>query len=229
MDSNKPFAERLWDAVDRCGNKCCVGIDPNPALMPGSLIEPPTGRGEAAMAEVLERFCGRILELVRGRVPAVKFQFAFFERWGWRGLRALERSIVAARAGGLLVIGDAKRGDIGSTAEMYARAYLRASPGTPDALTINPYPGRDGVIPFIQVAERHHKGLFILVRTSNPSALEIQGDAGAADSAVARVAAMIRQLDGAGLGARGQGLLGAVAGATYPDDLLALADRLPRS
>src|SRR5204862_7074618 len=132
--------------------------------------------------DALRRFGCDVLDVVAGLVPAVKFQCAFYEAYGPPGVAALHATVEAARHKGLIVIIDGKRNDIGSTAEAYARGYLGKVPivgayepsWQVDALTVNPYLGSDGIMPFIKVAAREHKGIFVLVRTSNTSAGEFQ-------------------------------------------------------
>ena len=146
----------------------CVGIDPHPGSVPkifGSM-----GPGSISL-------WGRaIVEHCAGRVAMVKPQMALFERWGAAGIAALEDICDQATKAGLLVMLDAKRGDIGSTAMGYAEAYLKAGANCPcDALTVNPYMGLDTLEPFVETAEKYGKGLAVLVRTSNPGAADFQG------------------------------------------------------
>ncbi|MFZ5475762.1 MAG: orotidine-5'-phosphate decarboxylase [Myxococcota bacterium] len=149
------FASRLADAVTRAGSPLCVGIDPWADRLPR-----PGDPGHFGLA---------VVEAAAGRVAAVKPQFAFFERFGPDGMRALAEVCRAARAKGLLVVGDAKRGDIGSTATAYAEATLaRHAPFPCDALTVNPLLGPDTLEPFARVARENDGGLFVLLRTSNP-------------------------------------------------------------
>src|ERR671922_2914042 len=162
------FADRLADAVDRRRSQLLVGLDPRPDLLPVEL------RGEAhlsreAAAEACARFCTGLVDAVAPYVVGVKPQLAFFEALGADGLRALESVCRYARTAGLLVLADGKRGDIGSTARAYAEAYLGGEPPRADALTVNPWLGRDSVEPFLGAVRRHGAGLFVIVRTSNLS------------------------------------------------------------
>ena len=170
-----PFADRLADAVERKRSQLVVGLDPIVDLLPVEL------RGEAAAGRVaaagaVERFCKGIVDAVAPYVVAIKPQAAFFEALGSDGWRALEQVSRYAREAGLLVIADAKRCDIGSTARAYATAFLEPrddGPPLADALTVGPYLGRDSVDPFLAACRRDGAGIFLLVRTSNAGAAEL--------------------------------------------------------
>jgi orotidine-5'-phosphate decarboxylase len=207
------FPDRLAEAVERKRSQLVVGLDPRVDLLPVEL------RGEAPAAAV-ERFCRGIVDAVAPYVVAVKPQLAFFEALGADGLRALEEACRYARDAGLLVIADGKRGDIGSTARAYAAAYLEpreSGPPVADALTVNPYLGEDSIEPFLQAARLHGSGVFVLVRTSNAGAADIQ-DLALSDGKPLwhHVARLVHEW-GAGLvGERGLSCVGAVIGATMP-------------
>ena len=168
------------------------------------------------------------MDAVAPFVVAVKPQVAFYERYGWEGLRIFTQTIQYARERGLLVIADAKRNDIGSTAVAYADAFLgEASLGDDmavpvfdvDALTVNPYLGADGVIPFIEAAKRYGKGVFVLVRTSNPSARDLQDLETPAGSLYQAVGRLVDRWGEETEGQEGYRFIGAVVGATYPEEL----------
>lgn len=162
----RAFADRLIESVDRFG-VLCVGIDPHAGRVP-ALFGGDTPEG-------LERWGLALIEAVKGRAGVVKPQSAFFERHGWQGMRALARILLAARKAGLIVLMDAKRGDIGSTAEGYASAFLSADAPFPcDALTVNPYMGVDTFEPHVRAAEANGKGVIVLARTSNPGSADFQ-------------------------------------------------------
>ncbi|HET9241922.1 MAG TPA: orotidine-5'-phosphate decarboxylase [Gaiella sp.] len=213
------FADRLAEAVERKRTQLVVGLDPVVDLLPVELRGEAAG-GRAAAAGAVERFCKGIVDAVAPYVVAVKPQAAFFEALGSDGWRALETVSRYAREAGLLVIVDGKRCDIGSTARAYAAAFLEpAANGPPlaDALTVSPYLGRDSLDPFIAACRRDGAGLFLLVRTSNAGAAEIQ-DAILSDGRPVwrHVAGLV---DGWGeelVGARGLSSVGAVVGATVP-------------
>src|SRR5919199_1289981 len=206
------FADRLAEAVDRRRSQLVVGLDPRPELLPVEL-RGDVHLGRAAAADACERFCC-------GIVVAVKPQLAFFEALGADGIGAFERVCAYARAAGLLVIADAKRGDIGSTARAYASAFLeRRGEEEPlaDALTVNPYLGRDSLEPFLAACRRHGGGIFCLVKTSNEGGADVQ-DVVLTDGGVLwqHVARLIGELAEELVGEHGLSSVGAVVGATHP-------------
>jgi len=225
-------------AVKEAGNPILVGIDPRAEdLPPGFLNQFPGDR--AGVAEAIKVFGCGVIDAVTGMAPAVKFQAAFYEMYGPEGMAALDETARHARRSGLIVVIDGKRNDIGSTAEAYARAYLgKIAVGgrleacwEADALTVNPYLGSDGIRPFVTAAAAEGKGVFVLVRTSNATAGEFQ-DLIADGRPVYRHVA--ERLAGwaadAGLGGgsgSGYSLVGAVVGATYPEQLAELRAALP--
>lgn len=220
------FADRLLSAVERAGAPACVGIDPVWERLPDALRA-----GAATRAEAIERFSLEIVEAVAGVVPVVKAQSACFERYGAAGTGALERVCAAARERGLLVILDAKRGDIGTTCEHYAVAAFDAFEA--DALTVSPYLGPSVVEscfePMDRAARRtgRGRGLFVLVRTSNPDSDHLQSLAMEGGRTLAqRVAELVHWLGEDRLGERGYSDIGAVVGATKPDDAADLRRRL---
>ena len=176
--------------------------------------------GRAAAASAVARFCKGIVDAVGPYVVAVKPQSAFFEALGADGFRALEEVCEYARAAGLLVIADVKRGDIGSTARAYAAAYLEPrETGEPlaDAMTVSPYLGHDSVEPFLAACRRHGAGIFLLVRTSNAGASDVQDLALSDGRPLWQYLAGLVQDWGEGLvGEAGLSSVGAVVGATYP-------------
>lgn len=225
------FAARLWAAIAAKGVALSVGLDPRPDRFPAPFRSRACGRGAAAAAAAATAYHRALLALVAPHVPAVKLQAAFFEQLGPDGLRALADAVEAARALGLVVIVDAKRGDIGPTAEAYARAFLcggweEALPAA-DAVTIAPWLGEDSVRPFLDAARQRGAGLFVLVKTSNPGAGEFQ-DHGSPPLAE-RVAAAVARWGEEQLGASGWSSVGAVVGATRPDELARFRALMPRT
>lgn len=223
------FADRLLDAIARKGSPVCVGVDPVHERLPKDLAAGPTA-GDAEKAAAIGRFAEAVVDVVAGIVPAVKPQIAFFERHGSAGVAAYERTVARAKAAGLVVIGDLKRNDIGSTAEAYALGNL-AGDDRPDAITINGYLGADGIEPFLKVCREGGKGAFVLVRTSNPSAAAVQDFQDASGKRFyEHIAAIVAAMsEAAGLtGAGGYSSLGAVVGATYPAEARRLREIMPR-
>lgn len=175
------------------------------------------------------------VDRLEGRTAIVKPQIAFFEQLGWRGLRVLERVNERARKRGLMVLLDAKRGDIGSTAAGYAQAYLAPDAACPvDALTVNPYLGRDTLEPFAEVAADAGRGLFVLVKTSNPGSGDLQdlalGDADTSPKVFEAMAEGLEPLSKRLVGPEtGWSSLGAVVGATYPEQADRIRELLPNA
>ena len=213
------FADRVGEAVDRKRSQLVVGLDPRIDLLPVELRgEAVRGRGAAARA--VERFCKGIVDAVAPYAVAVKPQVAFFEALGSDGWTALESVSRYASEVGLLVIADAKRGDIGSTARAYAAAFLEPrglDPPLADALTVNPYLGSDSMDPFLAACRRHGAGIFCLVRTSNAGARDVQ-DAVLSDGTPLwrHVAGLVHEWGEDLVGERGMSSVGAVVGATVP-------------
>ncbi len=228
-----PLSDRLDAAIKAKGNPICVGLDPRFDSLPASIKEPALrehGNTARARAEAFLAFNTAILDAVADIVPVCKPQVAFYEEFGADGMRAFEATIRYAQQKGLLVIADAKRGDIGATAEAYARAHLggAASAFHADALTVNPYMGRDTLEPFLKTGAPHGTGIFILVKTSNPGSGDLQ-DLQLHDGRLVRehVAQMVHELGAKHLGASGLSDVGAVVGATYPDEARALRKLMP--
>lgn len=222
------FADRLIAALRRKGNAVCVGLDPRWESLPqevrarheGGHVERPV-----AVAGAFSEFCTRTLEVIAPLVPVVKPQMAFFEQCGPVGFVALERVVRKARDLGLLVILDGKRNDIASTAAAYADAAFTL--WNADAVTVNPYLGRDAVEPFLEAARRSGHGVFVLVRTSNPGAGQFQDLDCGGRPLFRHVGAAVRSWTRENLGTSGFGDVGAVVGATYPAELALLRAEMP--
>jgi len=242
------FSERLTAAIQRTRSPLVVGLDPYLDRLPPTYASLVAGT-LWDQAQAVREFSCWVIDAVADLVPAVKPQFAFFEALGPAGMQALFDVIRYAREKNLLVIGDGKRGDIGSTATAYAQAYLGAdSPWGLDSLTVNPYLGGDSLEPMVEIARQRQAGLFILVKTSNPGSGDLQELALAEPTGqklyqqtaalVARLAlggsagessaaSPITGLGDTGLGDTGLGDIGVVVGATYPAQLSELRQQLP--
>jgi len=216
------FADRLIESVRRKQTPLCVGLDPFPDMIPALFGD---AREEIG---AIERFCEAVVSVAAQHAGVLKPQLGLFEPFGPEGARIAQEVVTEARAAGMVVILDAKRGDIGTTAEGYARACLGPAPGfDADCVTVNPYLGRDSLEPFIALAEREKKGVAVLVRTSNPGARDLQDLDVHGAPAWSRVAEMIAPLTARLRGESGWSGLMAVAGATYPDEARTLRQLLP--
>jgi orotidine-5'-phosphate decarboxylase len=236
------FADRLLAAIKAKNAPVCVGIDPVYSKLPADITDQKElndeNDSEAALDAVIE-FCRRVIRIVGPLVPAVKINSAFFERYYWEGVEAYYELVQEASSAGLFVIGDSKRGDIGSTAEMYARAAL-GDPDFgdlddivgPDAVTVSPYFGLDGLKPFIDIAREEQKGLFVLVKTSNESAAVIQNaklESGATVAEhIAQLVAEWARAEGL-VGNRGYSCVGAVVAARDKEQAGRLRELMPQS
>ena len=214
-----PFADRVAEAVERKRSQLVLGLDPRPDLLPLEL-RAAAHAGRAAAAEACARFSCGLVDAVCPYVVGVKVQLAFFEALGADGLAAFEETCAYARAAGLFVIADGKRGDIGSTARAYAEAYLQRPEGGEarvDALTVNPYLGGDSLEPFLTAARRSGTGLFVLVKTSNGGSADVQ-ELTLSDGRPVwqQVAELVADWGEELVGERGLSSVGAVVGATYP-------------
>lgn len=231
-DPLAPWADRLSDAIARRRSAVCVGLDPRTDLLPPSLA-PASASDWQAVAQSYQTFCCGIIDAVADLVPVVKPQAAFFEQLGPAGMVALAKVIEHAGNRGLLVLLDGKRNDIGSTAEAYAAGYLGSqSPWRCDSLTVSPYLGDDSLDPFVAACDQTASGIFVLVKTSNPGGGFLQDQVSATSSGdqqtlYRRVAQWVTQTNQSRRGASGYGPVGAVVGATYPQQLAELREALP--
>src|SRR5262249_12704222 len=231
------FADRLAALTRARGNSLCVGLDPRWEALPLEVRRRHEGGTLAAMARAFEEFCLRVLDIVAPLVAVGKPQSAFFEACGPAGLVSLQRILRRARQAGLITILDSKRNDIASTAEAYADAAFAGSPleGTrhpvwdADALTVNPYLGRDAVEPFLNSAHASGRGVFVLVRTSNPGAGQFQDLDCRGQPLYQHVAQAVGAWARENLGQCGYGDVGAVVGATHPSELGVVRRLLPEA
>jgi orotidine-5'-phosphate decarboxylase len=235
------FGDRVASSVAARSSQLVLGLDPDPARLWPRAVEladrAPGDRSTASRAaRAVAAHCSLAIEATASSCVAVKLQVACFERLGAPGWAALREVAQRARARGLLVIADAKRGDIDVTAKAYAQALLGDTPtvyGTVDGLdadaaTVNPLLGTDSLTPFIETARERGGGLFVLVRTSNPGAADLQDLELAGGGTVSdRLAAMVAELGAAGTGSSGLTDVGAVVGATAPERMQALRELMP--
>ena len=213
------FCSQLIARIEAGMPPAVVGMDPRPDALPHAVAP------GAPPAERILAFHRAVLPVLAAHVPVVKPNIAFYEALGAAGWAAYEETCRMARELGCLVIGDVKRGDIGSTAEAYAEVHLQLA----DAVTLHPYLGSDSLAPFLRACRERGKGIFVLVRTSNPSAVEFQ-DLETSQGRLATVVA--RAVDAWGketVGPSGYSLVGAVVGATWADELAALRRAMPHA
>ncbi len=226
------FADDLVRCLRRLGHPLCVGLDPHLERIPSLFRAGSMAPRDPRTPDAVERFLKAVVDRVAGRVGVVKPQIAFFECLGWRGMKALEAVVGHAREAGLRILLDAKRGDIGSTAAAYAAAYLDPDAAlAADALTVNPYLGGDSLEPFVARARGGGRGLFVVVRSSNPGAGDLQeqpiAGRGKLYEAVAELlTAPARALRGP---RTGWSSLGVVVGASSPEASARLRELLPHS
>jgi len=211
------YADRLHERITAT-SPVCVGLDPVLSKLPEGITQDLAG---------MTTFCNGITDAVREIASCVKVNLAFFERHGWQGMKAFFEVCEYAHSTGLIVIADGKRNDIGSTCEAYADAYL-GTDSPIDALTVTPYLGSDGVTPFLERCEKNGKGIYILVKTSNPSSGELQ-DLPVGDEAVhEHLAQLVESWATTAIGqTSGLSAVGAVVGATYPEELTYLRTLMP--
>ena len=231
--------DRLIKNITEKQNPTVAGLDPKLDYIPDYIKEAAYekyGRTLEGAAEALFEFNKGLIDALCDIVPAVKPQAAYYEMYGWQGVRILERTISYAKQKGMFVITDGKRNDIGTTMEAYAKAHLgttdvegkTVSPFGADALTVNGYLGTDGVKPLLEICKENDKGIFVLVKTSNPSSGELQDrklDDGM--SVYRTMGDMCENWGAADMGESGYSGVGAVVGATYPEQLGELREALP--
>jgi len=209
-----------------------VGLDPRTEMLPENVLHQTGGSDVAGQAEGFGAFCRGVIDVVASLVSTVKPQAAFFEQLGPPGMAVLAQIVEYAQEKGLLVILDVKRNDIGSTATAYARGFLgrqRRSVWGADAITVNPYLGSDSLEPFVEVAAERGAGVFVLVKTSNPGGGMFQDLVAEGRPLYGHVAEQVERLSARTVGDCGYGAVGAVVGATYPEQLAELRAAMPHA
>lgn len=229
--------DRLIEKIKKTGNPSVVGLDPAIEMIPEYIKEEAFalhGKTPRAAGEMFLRFNREIIDRVHDLIPAVKPQIAMYEKYGLEGIRAYLETISYAKEKDLIVIGDIKRGDIASTAEAYA-AHIGGVEiegehydlWKEDAVTVNPYFGADGIAPFIRHCKEKDRGIFVLVKTSNPGSGELQDRLIDGEPLYCHVADLVDQWGRDAMGNHGYSLVGAVVGATHKEQGQALRKRLP--
>lgn len=222
------FADRLIQQSKEKESTLVVGLDPNITYFPETLLSSASTPKE--ISEAIYQFNKLVIDAVYPYVLAVKPQLAFYETYGSYGIQTLEKTISYATQKNLLVINDAKRNDIGSTASAYAEAFLGENPMAADAVTVNPFLGSDGLTPFIDKAAAYGKGVFVLNKTSNPSAGEIQDlRLTSGEKLYLKVSKLLQTFSKNTVGDSGYSYIGVVVGATYPEDAKCIRDLLPHA
>ncbi len=233
-------ADQLIEKTIKKKNPSVIGLDPDISQIPDCYKREISSKNPLqAAAFVIENFNRDIIDTVFDLVPAVKPQIAFYEKYGSYGIRAFENTVAYAKEKGLIVIADAKRNDIGNTANAYAEAYLgktetlngeKIPTFDVDFLTVNPFLGSDSLQPFIHICKRNGKGIFILVKTSNSGAKEIQNILTENRISVSeKLAISIAEQTENFIGKYGYSSIGAVVGATYPEEAAILRKIMPKN
>ena len=232
--------DRLIEKIKETGNPSVVGLDPKLEYVPEFLrkrFQEEDGCSLQAAARAIFAYNKAIINEICDIVPAIKPQAAYYEMYGWSGVKTLEDTIRYAKSKGMFVITDGKRNDIGATMTAYTAAHLGSvkvgenelEPFGADALTVNGYLGSDGINPLLEACKLRDKGIFVLVKTSNPSSGELQDQLMDGVPLYARMGDLCEQWGADTVGAFGYSAVGAVVGATYPEQLKELRARLPHT
>ncbi len=232
--------DRLIERIKETGNPSVVGLDPKLEYVPEFIQKiylEEDGWSLKAASKAILKFNQMIIDEICDIVPAIKPQAAYYEMYGHHGMKTLERTIRYAKLKGMFVITDGKRNDIGATMEAYTNAHLgivnigdsEHEPFGADALTVNGYLGTDGISPLLKVCKERDKGIFVLVKTSNPSSGELQDRLIDGVPLYAVMGDMCEKWGSEQIGKYGYSSVGAVVGATYPEQLSELRKRLPHT
>lgn len=232
--------DRLIKKIIETKNPTVVGLDPLIDYVPDFIKNEcfmKDGQTLEAAAKAIFKFNKAIIDEIYDVVPAIKPQAAYYEMLGWRGVKVLEKTIRYAQSRGMFVMTDGKRNDIGATMTAYATAHLGSTAiggnlieafGA-DALTVNGYLGTDGIAPLLEICEKKDKGIFVLVKTSNKSSGELQDQKIDGTPIYAVMGDMCEKWGSEQIGEYGYSSVGAVVGATYPEQLTELRQRLPHT
>ena len=225
----KNYADRLINAIQKKGNPCIVGLDPRIDQMPDFILHKYENKSTSdRIIGAISNFHGIIIKTIADIVPGVKPQVAFYEQYGLPGMKAFENTLAYAKEKGLITIVDAKRNDIGSTAQAYSNTFLGKtdifSKKVPiydvDCITVSPFLGEDSLIPFVKDCFEYGKGIFVLVKTSNPGSVDVQDlkIAESGEEVYISLAKLVKKLGKGLVGKKGYSSIGAVVGATYPNE-----------
>ncbi len=224
------FADAVISRSRSLGHCFCLGLDPHLAMIPAAFRRGDMDPRDPETIAAIENFLTAAIDIAAPQVAAFKPQSAMYERLGSPGIALLERVVAHAHDRGAIVLLDAKRGDIGSTAEAYADAYLAPdSPNPVECLTVNPYMGVDTLEPYIKLCRAHGRGILVLVKTSNPGSGDFQNLKTGNSTLYGSVALALEPISETMLGETGWSSLGVVVGATYPQEAADVRTLLPRS
>jgi len=234
------YADRLINAVEKKQNHTCMGLDPRLKQIPGFIKDNAIkkyGQTFEAVGAAIFEFNKTLIDACHDIIAIVKPQIAFYECHGQYGIRAFEATIRYAKDKGLIVVEDGKRNDIGSTAQAYADGHLgmvdffetRSHNFDVDCITVSPYLGYDSIEPFLQVCKEHGKGIFVLVKTSNPSSKDLQDLKVGNMLIYEKMAKLVNEWGKGTEGNSGYSPIGAVVGATFPKEAETLRKLMPKS
>ncbi|MBO5099666.1 MAG: orotidine-5'-phosphate decarboxylase, partial [Clostridia bacterium] len=232
--------DKLIDKIKATGNPTVVGLDPNQAFIPSFIKEEAFakhGKTLKGMSKAILTFNKMIIDEIYDLVPAIKPQIAMYERYGIPGLKAYVKTIEYAKKRGLIIIGDIKRGDIASTGQAYSDGHIgradvdgiKYEAFKEDFITLNPYLGSDSITPFLEDCKEYEKGLFILAKTSNPNSGEIQDLLVDGAPIYEKVGSLISKWGEELIGVNGFSEVGAVVGATHPEQAKRLRELMPHT
>ncbi len=224
------FGDLLIERARSLGHCFGLGLDPHLSMIPAAFRRGDMRPTDPETIAAIEDFLVAVIDRTADRVVAYKPQSAMYERLGSGGIALLERLVAHAHDRGCLVLLDAKRGDIAATADAYAEAYLAPdSPNPVDGLTVNPYMGLDTVAPYLKFSSRSGKGVFVVLRTSNPGAGAFQDLSVGATTVYGTIADALRPVTEAHCGVTGWSSVGVVVGATYPEEAIRIRTMLPKA
>ena len=234
------FSDHLIALIRKKNSCVVVGLDPHFKLIPDDIKQKFLNLHKPSLeyaARVILEFNIQVIDIITPYVGIVKPQIAFYELYGWWGIWAYAETIKYAKEKGLIVIGDVKRGDVPTTAEAYANAHIGEvyvndtieTPFAADAVTVNPFLGTDSILPFIQTAKKHNKGIFILVKTSNPLSGEFQNLICGKKKLHEIIAEKTNEWGIDLIGKEGYSAIGAVVGATFPKEITTLRKVMPKA
>ena len=220
------ITDKLIDKMLKTNAPICVGLDTHLGLVPESFKKGIDESDLSQCADKIFEYNKILIDKLADIIPCIKIQNAYYEKYGLAGIEAYAKTIQYAHDANLLVIADVKRGDIGSTCTAYAKAHLKDTVFNADFMTVNPYFGTDGMQPFLDECNQQDKGLFVLVKTSNPSSIELQDLVTEDGEKVYEKCADLVIKWGNTPGKYGYNSIGAVVGATHKEEGIALRNRM---